>query len=208
MADIELNLSSANACNGDRGVYKGVLYFHDGSRGLARQFDLDEPHYSTADPGGLIHESRAIVRSEFGIEIEPHQLIALAVSRICIRKRHDDGVAHTEESNEKDNIRLERVASLAITNDDRIVERIRPLNAEERSITPHGIGYARRLSPGLAPIRPLIHLPVTPNEMLKYPVIGVIKSLAIDRVISRQPYIALHGPEQRTIEQIVTPKQL
>jgi hypothetical protein len=203
MAHVELNLSSANPCRGERGSYEGVLYFLSGNNGQARQFDMDDPQYDIRKPGELIDESRAIVEANFGIEVKPEQLIALAVSRICIRKRHDDGA-----SQENERVRLERVASLAITNAGHVIEKIKPLSREERMLTPHGIGFARRVSPGLAPIRPLIHLPVTPDEAREYPVIGVIKSFASSQVVSRQPYIALHGSEHGIIEQIVTPNQL
>jgi hypothetical protein len=203
MAHVELNLSSSHACSGERGAYEGVLYFLSGNNGLARQFDLDDPQYDMSDPGKLIHESRSIVESNFKIEVRPEQLIALAVSRICIRKRHDDGSSH-----ENERVRLERVASLAITTSAHDIEKIKSLNGLERNISAHGIGHARRIYPGFAPIRPLIHLPITPAEARETSIVGVIKSYATSPVISQQPYVALHGSEHGIIEQIVTPKQL
>lgn len=203
MSDVELNLGSERACRGEYGAYVGALYHLSGRSGTLTQFDMNDPRYDVAKPGVLINKSLRVVKNELGIEVEPDRLIALAISRICIPKPPKLG-----EERMHPRVRLERVASLAIASSTDDIEKVMPLNKAEQNVTPHGIGYARRIFPGQAPIKPLIHLPVTPSERKAYPVVGVIRSLATGSTLADQPYIALHGSEHGYIEQIVTPNQL
>jgi hypothetical protein len=205
MADFELNLSSPQACTGDNGVYVGVLYhLSEHGKGLITPFDMDDPRYDVRRPGTLIKRTRTAIKKERGIEVVPDKLIALAVNRLCTPKVSED-----EEELTHERVRLERVASLAIANAATDIEKINPLTKQEiDSISSHGVGYAHRIFPGQAPIKPIVHLPVTSTERQGYPVLSAIRSLATGKTLSSQPYIALHGSEHGYIEQIVTPDQL
>jgi hypothetical protein len=202
MADAEFQLQASQACRGENGGYQGALYY------MEREQTKRLPVYLGDLSGGLIEPEELVDRAMYDVEdrgggrVEYDQLIALSALRVCIRQRHEDG----KRTPAKD-VRLERVAAIAITQ-GLDIESIREPSRTEKQISAHGFAHARRTIPGASLIDPLIHLPLTAAEKRAYPVRTAIQAAAQPKVMSRQPYIALHRIGDTFIEHIIPVQNL
>lgn len=206
MAHVEFNLESSIACGGvDNGGYVGVLYHQVGKTFKWVQVSLPSHEVVAGiDNTKLIDLARIAAAEKVGCDIPNDALIALAVTRLCMRVAHRGYVTTPASS-----MRAERVASLAIAKSRSLVE-LAPLTRIERRVSGHGIGHGRRYAETdtNSLIYPLIHLPVTPEESHQYYVVAAVEALGTGPVLDKQAYVALHFSAEQAIEQIVTPDQL
>jgi hypothetical protein len=203
MADYEFNLAADAACNGRAGGYQAVAHLMLGRQRKRVQAAISSTQLSKAkEPGAVIRLVQDAVGERLSGLVEPNQLIAVSIARMCMRGTHVVGERTLANSS-----RPERVAAYAIAR-SHLVEELAPLSKLEKPVSSHGIGHARRVTPGMAPIDPLIYLPTTADEAKKYSVVAAVRSLADGPSLSKQPYVALHFSAESMLEQIITPDML
>lgn len=198
MAHIELNVTRPDACTGELGAYFANAYFlSDGRQTRYKLVSLGHERPDVSQPVRILDQ----VRKRLGTSISPHlplsNIAAVSITRACLKQRHPH-----ESRAGAISITAERLASFVLARSLDDIEAIEPIQPPEQP-NAHGFGMARRKLAGARPIRPLIHLPVTPDEIREIPITSAVRALQ-GRGMSDDPYVALHS----SIEQILTPADL
>ena len=215
MAHAEFNVVSGDPCeNTPRrrdGAYVCNIHHLMGSGVKRTRFATGSTNPYEETLPDLAKEIRLRLKSEYKVfeltEVPLESFIGLSILRLCVRDEHSDA---KKGNSAQVSPRAERVASLAFVQNADVLEPIRLHSvAQLRAISDAGIGSAQRVEGyPMAPVAPLLHLPITPVER-EYAIDFAIQAFPAKGKAS-DPHVALHSipGSDEFIEQLVTRDQL
>lgn len=180
----EKSLESATACQSPQnGIYQLLAYRSAGYRDV-RPFRIDMGKRLPAD----LSEQELLIHSlRFMRQPDRQRVVALTISRLCLRAEHTEPAARTDIDHNP--VQLERVGSFILSNGQPPL----PIEPLARALPPHdgGIGAIRERTGGRT-LAPAVFLPVTPAEHRQIPITEAYEVSAADGTTSA--FVVPRGP--------------